>query len=162
MISLILAMDKNRVIGIDNRMPWHLPADLAYFKQMTLGHPVIMGRKTFESIGKPLPGRQNVIITANKDYQKEGCVILHSIDEALAFCLDKDVFVIGGAQIYQDFFPYADRLYLTFIDEVFPGDCFFPEIDDKTWKLVSKIKGERNEKNPYDYYFLVYEKTKYV
>jgi dihydrofolate reductase len=158
MISLIVVMDCNRVIGNEGRMPWHLPADLAYFKQLTLGHPVIMGRKTFESIGKPLPGRQNVIITENKDYQKEGCTILHSITEALDFCADQEAFVIGGATIYKAFLPIADKLLITLIQESFSGDTFFPEIDEQVWTLVSKTKGERNENNPYDYWFLVYER----
>jgi dihydrofolate reductase len=158
MIALILAMDCNRVIGKDGRIPWHLPADQAYFKQLTLGHPVIMGRQTFESIGKPLPERENIIISANKDYQPEGCTVLHSINEARRFCDAKDVFVIGGSQIYREFLPIADRLYITLIDEVFTGDSYFPEIDENQWRLVSKINGERNKKNPYDYYFLIYER----
>ena len=119
MISPIVAMDRNRVIGQEGRIPWHLPADLAYFKQLTLGHPVIMGRKSFESLGKPLPDRQNVIITANQIYQKDGCLIVHSIGAALDYCSDQDVFVIGGAQIYQEFIPYADQLYITLIDQDF-------------------------------------------
>jgi dihydrofolate reductase len=158
MIALVAAIARNQVIGQHGQMPWHLPADLAYFKQLTLGHSVVMGRKTFESIGKPLPNRENVIITKNMGYQKEGCLILHSMDEACAFCAGRETFIIGGAQIYQEFFSYADRLYITFIDEVFSGDSFFPEFDEKRWRLVSKTKGEQNEQNPYDYYFLVYEK----
>jgi dihydrofolate reductase len=157
MISIIAAMDRNRIIGQDGHIPWRLPADLAYFKQLTLGHSVIMGRKTFESIGKSLPGRENVIITRDKDYQKENCLVLHSFNETLNYCAGKNVFVIGGAQIYREFFPYADWLYITRIEESFPGDSFFPEIDSKLWKLVSKTRGERNEKNPYEYYFLIYE-----
>ena len=158
MISIIAAMDKNRLIGQEGRIPWRLPADLAYFKRLTLGHPVIMGRRTFESIGEPLSDRQNVIITANQGYQKKGCAILHSMEDALDFCMDKDVFIIGGAQIYREFLPYAERLYITLIDDTFSGDSYFPEIDGNLWKLISKTQGERNEKNPYDYYFLVYER----
>jgi dihydrofolate reductase len=136
MIALIVAMDQNRVIGKDNRMPWHLPADLAYFKQLTLGHPVIMGRKTFESLGKPLPGRQNIIITANQTYQNADCLVIHTIDEALDYCKDQDAFVIGGAQIYKEFFPSADRLYVTLIEQTFSGDTFFTEITDHLWTIV--------------------------
>jgi dihydrofolate reductase len=158
MISLITAMDRNRVIGKDNQIPWHLPADLAYFKQLTLGHPVIMGRKTFESLGKPLPGRTNVILTENLSYHKAGCIIRHSIAEALEFYADQEAFVIGGATIYKAFLPIANRLLVTLIEESFFGDTLFPEIDEQIWQLVSKSQGERNEKNPYDYSFLVYEK----
>lgn len=158
MISMIAAMDRNRVIGQDNRMPWHIPADLAYFKKITLDHPVIMGRKTFESIGKPLPGRENVILTKKKDYQINGCLILHSTSDVLTYSKDKDVFVIGGAQIYQTLFPYTNRLYITFIAAEFLGDSFFPEINPQQWELIAKTPGERNERNPYEYYFLVYAK----
>ncbi len=160
MISLIAAISKNRVIGNGGRLPWSLPADLAYFKKITLGHPVIMGRKTFESLGRPLPGRENIIITESRNYKPKDCLTLHSIDEAMAFCNGKNGFVIGGAQIYRQFFPYAEKLYITFIDEAFTGDCFFPEADPKMWRLISQTKGERNEQNPYDYYFLVYAKER--
>ncbi len=158
MISIIVATANNRVIGAGNNMPWHLPADLAYFKKTTLGHPVIMGRKTFESIGKPLPGRENVIVTSNRDYHAESCLVLHTLEEARNYCRDKDVFIIGGAQIYQEFFPYADRLYITLIDEDFSGDTYFPEIHEEKWQLISKTDGVKDEKNPYRYEFLVYEK----
>ncbi|HBE78159.1 MAG TPA: dihydrofolate reductase [Firmicutes bacterium] len=156
MIALILAMDRNQVIGKAGRIPWRLPTDLAYFKQLTLGHPVIMGRKTYESIGKPLPGRQNIIMSTNTDYQVKGCKVLHSITEVRRFCDAKDVFVIGGSQIYREFLPIADRLYITLLDEVFTGDSYFPQLDQKQWQLISKSQGQRNEKNPYDYSFLIY------
>jgi len=159
MISIIAAISKNRVIGNDGRLPWSLPADLAYFKKVTSGHPVIMGRKTFESLPKPLLGRENIIITKNKNYNFKAGLVLHSIAEANEFCVDKKAFVIGGSQIYRQFFPYTDRLYITFIDRIFNGDCFFPEIDPRIWRLISKIKGKRNEQNPYNYYFSIYEKS---
>ncbi len=158
MISLIAAVSKNGVIGKDGRLPWDLPADLAYFKKTTLGHPVIMGRKTFESLGKPLPGRENVVITRSRNHAPPNCLILHSIDEALTFCEDKHGFIIGGSQIYREFFPYADRLYITLINEDFAGDSFLPVIEPQMWRLISQTKGVRNEQNPYDYSFLVYGK----
>lgn len=159
MISFLLAMDKNRVIGKNNDLPWRLPADLAYFKKTTMGHPVVMGRKTHESIGKALPGRKNVVMTQDSGYMAEGCEIVHSVDKAISlFPPDKEVFVIGGAQLFEAFFPFADRLYVTYIDEAFKGDTFFPEIDETEWKKVSSKKGDKNEKNPYDYFFIIYEK----
>lgn len=159
MISLIVAIDKNRVIGKDNRLPWRLPADLAYFKKVTLGSTVVMGHKTFESIGKPLPGRQSCIITRDINYVMEGCSVCHSIEDVLKSYHGEEVFIIGGEQVYSAFFPYADKLYITFIDDCFEGDAFFPTIDGQEWKLVSKVKGEKDENNPYDYYFIIYERN---
>ncbi|MCX7710896.1 MAG: type 3 dihydrofolate reductase [Clostridia bacterium] len=158
MISMIWAMGKNRLIGRDNQLPWRLPADLANFKRITTGHPVIMGRKTFESLGRPLPGRKNVIITRNKDLSIEGCEILHSVEEACRLAEKQEVFIIGGAEIYSKFLPHADKLYITEIDESFEGDTHFPEFNMDEWVLTSKVKGDKDEKNPYDYYFLVYER----
>jgi dihydrofolate reductase len=159
LISLIASMDRNRLIGKDNRLPWRIPLDLAYFKKNTLGHTVVMGRKTFESIGKPLPGRSNWIITRDENYIQEGCSVFHSIEEVLKAAPEEELFIIGGAEIYASFFPYADKLYITLIDEIFIGDTFFPQISPTIWEQVSKVKGERNEKNPHDYYFTVYEKA---
>jgi dihydrofolate reductase len=154
------AMDKNRVIGKDNQLPWHLPEDLKFFKRTTMGHPIAMGRKTFESIGKPLPGRENVIITRNQNYEQEGCKILHSIEELLHYSqTQNELFIIGGAEIFREALPYADRLYLTQINHSFDGDTFFPSFDRNEWKLVSKEKGIKNEQNPYDYEFQIYEKA---
>ncbi|WP_075982026.1 dihydrofolate reductase [Bacillus massilinigeriensis] len=160
MISLLWAMDENRVIGKNNELPWHLPEDLKYFKRVTMGHPIIMGRKTYESIGRPLPGRENIIMTRNQDYKMDGCQIMSSVDELLRFnkAQNDEVFVIGGAEIFKEVLPFADRLYLTQIHEAFPGDTFFPEIKMDEWKLISSEKGIKNEKNPFDYEFLVYEK----
>jgi dihydrofolate reductase len=158
MISLIWAMDKNRLIGKDNKLPWRLPNDLAYFKKTTIGHIVVMGRKTFESVGKPLPARTNWVVTRDKSYRAEGCEMFYSIEEVLKAAVDEEVFVIGGAEIYSKFLSFADRLYITLINESFNGDTFFPEIKEENWKLVSKIEGVRDEKNPYDYNFMVYEK----
>ncbi|MFE4115797.1 dihydrofolate reductase [Priestia sp. YIM B13448] len=161
MISFIFAMDKNRLIGKGNSLPWHLPADLKFFKQVTSGHPVVMGRKTHESIGKPLPGRENIILTRNISYDSEGCTVLNSISdiEDMAKKEKEEVFIIGGAEIYKLAFPIADRLYITTIDEEFEGDTYFPEFNESEWRLVSREKGLKDEKNPYDYYFTIYERN---
>ncbi|EZP77472.1 dihydrofolate reductase subunit [Parageobacillus genomosp. 1] len=162
MISHIFAMDQNRVIGKDNRLPWHLPADLAYFKKVTMGHAIVMGRKTFESIGRPLPGRENVIVTRDRSFQLEGCKVLHSIEEVKRFAAmrDDEVFVIGGAELFRATLPVADRLYITKIEASFPGDTFYPAFDESEWQLVSYTKGIKDEKNPYDYAFIVYERKR--
>jgi dihydrofolate reductase len=160
MISFIVAMDQNRVIGKDNQLPWHLPEDLKYFKKVTIGHPIVMGRKTFESIGRPLPGRENIILTRNETYRPEGCKIINSIDDLkqISNDYDEEVFVIGGAEIFKQTFHLADKLYITVIDEQFEGDTFFPNFDNE-WKLISKMKGIKNDKNRYDYYFCEYERA---
>ncbi|WP_453995627.1 dihydrofolate reductase [Bacillus nitroreducens] len=160
MISLLVAMDKNRLIGKDNDLPWRLPADLAYFKRVTMGHPIIMGRKTYDSIGRPLPGRENIIVTRDTSYKMEGCKVIHSIDEILKLNEehDQELFVIGGAEIFKEILPYSDRLYITEIDEEFEGDTYFPAFDKSEWKVISEEKGVKDEKNPYDYTFMVYEK----
>ena len=126
-ISLIVAIGKNNVIGDKNTIPWKLPADIRYFKEKTMGKPVVMGRKTFESIGKPLPGRENIIITRDPDYKAEGCTVVHSVDEAVKAAEgSEELMVIGGAQIYKEFFPIANKLYITNIDKEFEGDTYFP------------------------------------
>lgn len=160
MISLLVAMDKNNVIGKDNTLPWHLPADLAYFKKVTMGHPIVMGRKTFDSIGRALPGRENIVITRDVNYHAEGITVIHSIDEILSMRdkTENEIFVIGGAEIFNAILPYSDRLYITEIEAEFEGDTYFPTFDRSAWKLISEEKGPKNEKNPYDYSFLVYEK----
>ncbi|WP_369899853.1 dihydrofolate reductase [Bacillus manliponensis] len=162
MISLLVAMDKNRVIGKDNDLPWHLPADLAYFKKVTMGHHIIMGRKTFESIGRPLPGRTNVIITRNTDYKVEGCQVIHSIDDVKKMSeeTNEELFVIGGAEIFKEVLSFANRLYITKIEEEFEGDTFFPEVSESEWEEVFVEQGVMDDKNPYTYYFCRYEKRK--
>lgn len=157
-ISMIAAMDINRTIGINNQLPWRLPADLAYFKKITMGHTVLMGRKTHESIGKPLPGRKNVVLTANRSYSSEGCIIIHSVEDALKLAAEEEVFVVGGAELYRLFLPYADRLYITVLEHEFAGDAFFPEIDPSVWNVVSVQPGITDDKNPYKYSFRIYEK----
>jgi dihydrofolate reductase len=154
------AMGRNRVIGANGDIPWRLPADWAYLKATTMGHPILMGRKTYESIGKPLPGRINIILTKNVTYAPEGCVIVHSFEEAVKRYGNGELFVLGGAEIYKLALLHADRLYVTLIDQEFAGDTFFPEIDLSQWKIVSRRPGTRDEKNLYDYEFVVYERKK--
>jgi dihydrofolate reductase len=157
-ISFILAMDAQKAIGLNNQLPWRLPADLAYFKRITLNHTVLMGRKTYESMGKPLPNRINVILTQNKDYTAEGCVIVHSVEEAVDRYKDEELFVIGGAEIFRLFMPYVDRMYITRIEHEFAADTFFPDYAADEWQLISSEDGVTNDKNPYTYSFLLYER----
>ena len=161
MIALLWAQDKKGLIGKDNQLPWRLPADLKYFMQTTLGHPVIMGRKTYESIGKPLPGRTNIILTNNQNYQADGCIIFHSKEAILEWVKkeNEDVFVVGGSEIYQLFLSNADHLYVTKIDETFAGDAYFPTVNWDEWTLAKATKGSKDEKNPYDYEFQVYKRN---
>lgn len=160
MISFIVAMDQNRVIGKDNQLPWHLPEDLKFFKRVTMGHPIAMGRKTHDSIGRILPGRENIIITRQKDYQSEGCKVFYSIGDFVEYARKQndEIFVIGGAEIFKETFTYADRLYITHINEEFQGDTYFPEFNESEWELSSSDKGLKDEKNPYDYEFRIYQR----
>jgi dihydrofolate reductase len=162
MISFIVAMDELKAIGKNNNLPWHLPEDLKFFKKVTMGHPIAMGRKTHESIGRPLPGRENIIITRNPDFQSEGCTVFHSVADFVAYCRqsEEEVFVIGGAEIFKETFEFADRLYITNILHKFEGDTFFPKFDETKWELKSLTKGTKDEKNPYDYEFCLYERKK--
>jgi dihydrofolate reductase len=160
-ISSIVATAKNRVIGKDNDMPWHLPADLSYFKRTTTGHHVIMGRKNYEAIGKPLPNRTNIIITRDKSFTCTNCEVLHSLENALRFAQENgenEVFIIGGGTIYEQSKGYWNKLYLTEIDLETDGDVFFPELHWDEWILISEEKYEKDEKNPYDYCFKVFER----
>lgn len=159
-LSMIVAHADNRIIGKDNDMPWHLPADLAYFKQTTLGKPVIMGRKTFESIGRPLPGRQNIVITRNSDYVADGVEIVDSIEAALALTSKvEEVMVIGGGAIYAHCLPAANKLYVTHIEASIDGDTQFPAYDfEKDWLLTASERRAADEKNAYPLNFCVYER----
>ena len=161
-ISCIVATAKNNVIGKDNQIPWHLPADLKYFKKVTLGHMIIMGRKCYESIGRPLPKRTNVVISRNPYFISTGCVVVHSIDEALEFAFDngeEEVFIIGGGTIYEQTEEHWDKLYLTEVDIEPEGDVFFHHPDLSNWKLISKKENKADHKNEFDYTFLVYERA---
>lgn len=148
LLSLIVAVARNGVIGRGNALPWHLPADLKHFKAVTLGKPVIMGRKTFESIGRPLPGRKNIVVTRNAGFRAEGCEVVASLEAALAVCVDaEEVFVIGGAQLYAEALGKADRIYLTRIEADIEGDTFFPPFDSARWRVVESRPGVVDEKN---------------
>ncbi|MBC5994621.1 dihydrofolate reductase [Pontibacter cellulosilyticus] len=155
MVSIIVATAENNVIGKDNQLIWHLPADLKHFKQLTMGHPILMGRKTYESIGKPLPGRTSIIITRQKDYKAEGCIVAHSVKEAIAKAkeIDEKVCIIGGAEIYKQALPLTDCIELTKIHHTFDGDTFFPEIKEDEWTVTAEEKHEPDEKNKYSYTF---------
>lgn len=161
MISLLVAMDRNNVIGFENDMPWHLPNDLKYFKEKTTGHTIIMGRKTYDSIGRPLPNRKNVILTRQTTEFPNDVEVIHNIEEIYEWQKshpNEELFVIGGGDIFKQVLPFADRLYITKIDEAFEGDTFFPEFSLSDWKLTTSIKGEKNSKNNYDYYFQQYDR----
>lgn len=156
MIKIIAAMSKNRVIGDSNSLIWSLPNDLKRFKQLTTGQTVIMGRKTYESIGRPLPNRRNIIITRDENYEAIGCEIVNSLEEALLLS-GEDCFIIGGGEIYKQSLPIADKIYLTLIQEDFKGDTSFPELGDD-WVKISREDHEADEKNPHKYSFIEYEK----
>lgn len=160
-ISLIWAMARNRAIGIDNRLPWHLPADLKRFRNLTTGHHIVMGRKTFESFPKPLPNRTHVIITSDREYRAPaGCLVAHSIDAALALAQsDSEIFVIGGASLYAQTLPRAHRLYMTLIDTVVEGDAFFPAFDMGEWKETAHEVFARDDQNPYSFSFVTLERS---
>jgi dihydrofolate reductase len=147
-------MAKNRVIGKENDMPWHLPADLQHFRQKTLDKPIIMGRKTYESIGRPLPRRHNIIISRNSDYRAEGCDVVGSLDEAIKMTGDVDeLFIIGGGFLYEQTVDKADKFYLTFIDLAVEGDTFFPAYDHLSLRQIAAEHHQKDEKNSYDYTF---------
>lgn len=160
-LSIIVAVAKNGVIGKTNALPWYLPAELTYFKQKTMGHPIIMGRKTHESIGRALPGRRNIVITKNADYQaSEGAEVVNALDEAIHKTKDsEEVFIIGGAEIYKLALPKADKLYLTKVNADTEGDKIF-EFDEEEWKQTFSEKHQKDEKNKYDYEFTVWERKK--
>ena len=160
-ISLIAAASENKVIGKDNRLPWCLPTDMRYFKNITWAMPVIMGRKSFESLGKPLQGRKNIVITRRTGWQPDGIEIVHSIDQAIIVASEldvKEIFVIGGAEIFRAAMPSAGRIYLTLVHGNIEGDTFFPEIKQEEWKLVSNRDCEPDEKNAYALSFQVWER----
>lgn len=165
-VSLIVAMAENRVIGRNNNLPWYLPNDLKYFKQATMGKPIIMGRKTYDSIGKPLPGRPNIVITRNVDFTAEGITVVNSLADALDQAEDlafingaEEVMVIGGAQIYTEALRKADRLYLTEVHAEVEGDAHFPEFDQADWQEQAREDFEAQAPNPYNYSFVVYDKV---
>ena len=158
-LSLIVAASQNGVIGANNKLPWRLPADLKRFKALTLNHPILMGRKTYESIGKPLPGRTNIVITGQNDFEAPGCRVASSLEEAFRLCKNEaQVFVIGGASIYEQALPRAHRIYLTRIHHNFDGDTRLFAIDPQTWKETSWEEFESNEENKFPYGFITLER----
>jgi dihydrofolate reductase len=158
-ISLIAAVTENGVIGRDNDLPWHLSTDLKRLKQLTMGHFLIMGRKTFESIGKPLPGR-TIVVISHKPATRDDVLFASSIDEALALAAnDNEPFIAGGSQVFEQSFPRADRLYLTRIHATIPGDAYFPEFDSTEWQLREREDHEADAKNDYPFSFLLYERS---
>ena len=158
-ISLVVAASTNNVIGSDGGLPWHLPDDLRHFKRLTTGNPIVMGRRTFESIGRPLPDRRNIVMTRDPDYMARGCDVVSSVREALDIEADADeVMIIGGGQVYRDFLPHADRIYLTRVQADVEGDTYFPDIDEAGWRLVSSEPHAADEKHAYAFDVMVYER----
>jgi dihydrofolate reductase len=157
MLTIIAAVAKNNALGKNNQLIWHLPADLKRFKKVTSGHHVIMGRKTFESLGKPLPNRTTIIITRNENYSSKGCIVVNSLSEAIqAAKTDDNPYILGGAEIYNQAMKVADILDLTFIEHEFEADAFFPEIDKTIWRESSRDDFKADNKNKYDYSFVKY------
>ena len=159
-LSIVVAMDDNRLIGSKNQLPWHLPADLAYFKKLTTGKSILMGRKTYDSIGRPLPNRRNIVITRNSNISIPGCEVVSSIDDALELTKDDlEVMVIGGASLCEQLLPKVNRLYITKIDGEFEGDVFFPKYDDFDWREVSCKSHSKDNSNAYSYKFIVLDRV---
>ena len=155
-ISIIAALDRNRGIGIENKMPWHLPFDLKRFKKITMGHHLILGRKTYQSIGHPLPGRQMIILSRNPEFEVEGCIVSGSIDEALQLADaagEAEVFVVGGGEVYKNALSIADRLYLSFVDTVADADTHFPTLNQADWSVICEQDFPKDERNPLSHMF---------
>jgi dihydrofolate reductase len=156
-LTLVVAMDAQRGIGVDNQLPWHLPEDLAHFKRVTLGHPIIMGRKTFESIGRPLPKRRNIVVTRNADWSHEGVEVAGSLQDAIALAGDEPASIIGGAQIFGASMALADRMIVTHIDSVYRCDTFFPEIDASVWTVAAREDHQSGDGVAFS--FVTYERS---
>lgn len=159
-IIIVAAHGQNRVIGRNNELVWHLPRDFKHFKDLTIEHPIVMGRKTFESLGKPLPRRTSIIITRDEHYQQEGCIVAHSLEEAMAEAkkLDEAIFIIGGAEIYKQALPYTTKMYLTEVKASPEGDAYFPEFSTREWKETDRKSFYKDEKNEYDFDFVTWER----
>lgn len=158
MKSIIVCHDQNRVIGLDNKMPWHLPNDLKRVKKLTSGNTIVMGRKTFESIGKPLPNRRNVVLTSNESFHHEGVDVIHSIDEIDQ--LEGHIFIFGGQGLYEQMMSRVDDMYVTVIEDKFQGDAFFPPYTFNEWNVLSSVAGELDEKNTLPHTFMHMERIK--
>ncbi|WP_404368536.1 dihydrofolate reductase [Marinobacter sp.] len=164
--ALIVAMSRNRVIGRNNKLPWYLPGDLRYFKQVTMGKPIIMGRKTWDSIGRPLPGRLNVVVSRDPDWEApDGTVKAGSLEDAFVRAEARaeienreEIMVIGGGQIYAEALPHVDRMYVTLVHDEVPGDAWFPEVNWQEWEEIGREDFSASDNNPYDYSFLVYQR----
>ncbi len=158
-ISILVAMARNRTIGVNNTLPWRCPEDLKHFKTLTMGHHMIMGRKTFDSIGKPLPGRTTVVVSRNNELKVEGCVVAHSLQEAIAACIeDPEIFVVGGAELYQQAISLVDTLYITEIQQDVEGDAHFPEFDTDVWQEISREVRLQETPQPLEYHFVTYRR----
>lgn len=159
MFVIVVAVAENNVIGDNNQLIWHLPADLQFFKKITMGKPIVMGRKTFDSIGRALPGRRNIVITRDKNFFKSGIETFHSVEQVVDTLGDQqEVMIIGGSEIYRQFLPFVSRLFLTRVHERFSGDTFFPELNSAEWKLVSSESHSKDEKNLHDFSFECYDR----
>ncbi|TXT27246.1 MAG: dihydrofolate reductase [Gallionellaceae bacterium] len=161
-LTIIAALAQNRTIGSNNTLPWRIPEDLKHFKALTMGHPIIMGRKTFDSIGKPLPGRTTVVVTRNRELSvPAGCLVTHSLEEAIAACAgEREAFVVGGAELYAQALPLADTLYLTEIRKEVDGDAHFPEFDRSAWQEIARERCSQVEPQALEYHFVVYRRKK--
>ncbi len=165
-LAMIAAVAENNAIGINNKLPWYLPGDLRYFKAVTMGKPIIMGRKTFDSLRKPLPGRTNIVITRDREYQREGISVVYSLDEAISLAEDvalingcEELMIIGGEQIYREALPRADRLYLTRVHRSFDGDAFFPELDSAEWQETLREDLVVDDEDALAYSYLVWDRA---
>lgn len=160
-IAIIVATDEQGLIGRENDLPWRLSADLQYFRKVTMGKPIVMGRNTHESIGRPLPGRQNIVVTSQPYYQAEGCEVVNSIDAALALCRDaEEVMIMGGASLYRQTLALADKLYLTQVHATREGDTWFPDWSESDWQLLSREDHPADDKNEFAYSFLQYQRIR--
>lgn len=159
--TLVVAVARNGVIGRDNKLPWRLPDEIAYFKRVTMGHPIVMGRRTWESIGKPLPGRKNIVVTHQRDYQARGCIVVHSLDDAWTAAGDADeVCIIGGTTLFEESLPIADRIHYTEVEADVEGDTFFPSFDRTQWQEREVERHPADERHPYAYRILVMDRRR--
>lgn len=162
LVSIVVAMDRNRLIGNNNQLPWQLPADLIHFKKLTMGKPIIMGRKTYESIGRPLPGRDNIVLTRTATFQAEGVFVTNSLQQALEHVAStEEAMIIGGSAVYELALPSADRLYITYVEDSYQGDAWFPEIDTDQWDIISTERHAADQENHSDLHFVTYQRKKY-
>ena len=158
-MEIVVAMTSNHVIGQNGDMPWHLPADLVHFKELTSGHAIIMGRRTWESIGKPLPNRLNIVVTRQKDYAAEDVTVVHSLEDGIVAAGTQRIFLVGGGEMYKEALPIASKMHITRIDALIDGDTKFPEIDESIWQCKSRVNRSADEKNQYDLVFETWERA---